>query len=103
MTQITTYTRYVKCLTDEYNKAVKSQRIQSGVEAFGLWDPELNGVNPMVIKEIDITNLEGAENQTSAFDIWELLVQSFTESLNLLRSDGGALVNGTMNTKSGLL
>lgn len=53
-----------------------------------------------VIKDTGITTLKVAPSQVVAFKTYKYLFQSFTVSIDLLRSDGEVLVYGTLNTRS---
>lgn len=68
-----------------------------------MWDKHSGGVHPEIIKKTNIKTFEDSASQAEAFKTYQELVNSFTSSCNMLRSDGEVLLIGTLKKTSGML
>ena len=86
-----------------YRKSVTQTNIIDGFHACGLWSLRGGGVDHTVISESDITNRDADESGPEAYTRYQDLVRDFAASRDVLESDGPNLVNGHLNSVSGVM
>lgn len=86
-----------------YKSALTFGNIVNSFVACGLWSVKTNGVDLGVLRSSDITELEGRATHVESHTDFMSLVQSLRSATKLLRSDGGVMTSGVVNTTSGVL
>lgn len=86
-----------------YMQSVTYTNIVNGFSACGLWSKFGGGVDPSVITASDLTNRDVDETGEQCYTRYQDLLKDFAASRDILKSDGPNLVNGHINSKTGVL
>lgn len=86
-----------------YRKAMTAENIISAFKICGIWCSRRSSTVPEVIVARYITNWSGYSDQASTFISLKDLIERYKRTLDVFRSDGDVIRNGTVQTVSGAL
>lgn len=82
-----------------YREALSYRNIVTGFNSCGLWIVQGGGVNHKVVTKCEISNREGALNETEAFKNYIDLYQSYVRSGGALASDLEFMEHGNLDRR----